>query len=293
MNFHMIRAAATGQQKTARRSGWLLALLLGAFILQPLAFSLRAYPPAPFHLFYGMLRDEYGTPINLTEAEVVLEAASGVKVRTAVNPGIETAANYRLEVPMDAGLMAAPYQPSALRPFVSFRLKVRIGGTTYLPMEMAGDYANLGQPGRRTRLNLTLGEDSDGDGLPDAWERLVNPDIAQVAPGADAGNGLNYLQTYFAGTYGVDPKNGFALTILGLTNGVPQLEFLAINGRTYTLLGSRDLKTWSPVSFRIPAEGASPPARRSFQTDAVKTVRMEMIREGTNQPPTSFRLMLE
>ena len=29
----------------------------------------------------------------------------------------------------------------------------------------------LGKPSETTRLDLTLGEDSDGDGLPDAWER--------------------------------------------------------------------------------------------------------------------------
>ncbi len=252
-----------------------------------------AYPPAPFHLFYGMLRDEYGTPINITTAEVVLETSSGVKIKTTVNPGIETGANYRLEVPMDAGLMAAPYQPTALRPLVPFRIKVRIAGVTYLPIEMAGDYANLGQPGQRTRLNLTLGEDSDGDGLPDAWERLINPDISQVKPGGDAGNGLTYLQTYYAGTYAVAPKDGFSLSIVDYNKGAPLLEFLAINGRTYTLFGSGDLKTWKAVSFRIPADGTNAPVRASFQTDTVKTVRIEVSTEGSEQPPAYFRLMLE
>jgi hypothetical protein len=275
----------------SRKGRWLLlGLLLGVASLDRPA---SAYPPAPFHLFYGMLRDEYGTPINITAAEVILETSSGVRVKTTVNPGIETAANYRLEVPMDSGLMAAPYQPTALRPFVPFRIKVRIAGTTYLPIEMVGDYTNLGQPGQRTRLNLTLGEDSDGDGLPDAWERLINPDLTKVTPTADAGNGLNYLQTYYAGTYAVDPKNGFALNILGFTNGKPLLEFLAVNGRTYTLLGSRDLKTWKPVAFRIPAEGASAPARGSFLTDSVKAVQLEVANPDAEPPPTYFRLMLQ
>ncbi len=273
------------------KGSWLLvSLLLGIVALER---PVSAYPPAPFHLFYGMLRDEYGTPISLKGAQVILETSSGVQVRTTINPGVETASNYRLEVPMDAGLMAAPYQPTALRPFVPFRIKVRIGNVTYLPIEMVGDYANLGQPGQRTRLNLTLGEDSDGDGLPDAWERLINPDLTKVKPGEDAGNGLNYLQTYYAGTYVVDPKNGFALNILGFTNGTPLLEFLAVNGRTYTLLGSRDLKTWKTVAFRVPAEGTNAVARGSFQADAVKTVRMEVASPDAEPPPTYFRLMLQ
>jgi hypothetical protein len=253
----------------------------------------EAYPPAPFHLFYGMVRDEYGTPINLTTAEVILETSSGVKIKTTVNPGIETAANYRLEVPMDAGLMAAPYQPTALRPLVPFRIKVRIAGVTYLPIEMVGDFANLGQPGQRTRLNLTLGEDSDGDGLPDAWERLINADISQVKPGGDAGNGLTYLQTYYAGTYAVAPKDGFSLSIVDYNKGAPLLEFLAVTGRTYMLFGSGDLKTWKPLLFRIPADGTNAAIRGSFQTDAVKKVRLEVATEGSDQPLTYFRLMLE
>ena len=288
-----LRNAERGMRTGVRASRSLLSVLLFACGLHHSAFLGSAYPPAPFHLFYGMLRDEYGTPINLPGAEVILETSSGVKVRTTVNPGIEAAANYRLEVPMDAGLMAAPYQPTALRPFVPFRIKVRIGGTTYLPIEMVGDYANLGQPGQRTRLNLTLGEDSDGDGLPDAWERLINPDLTKVMPGTDAGNGLNYLQTYYAGTYAADPKNGFALNILGVTNGAPRLEFLAVNGRTYTLLGSRDLKTWTAVSFRVPAEGPNAAARGSFQTDVVKAVQLEVASQAAEAAPTYFRLMLQ
>jgi hypothetical protein len=275
----------------ARNRSWLGLVLLLAGAIQ--SGPVRAYPPAPFHLFYGTLRDEYGTPLNTVEAEVILETSSGVRVKTAVNPGIEPGANYRLEVPMDAGLMAAPYQPTALRPFVPFRVKVRIGRTTYLPIESAGDYTSLGQPGLRTRLNLTLGEDANGDGLPDAWQRLINVDISQVKPDADAGNGLTYLQTYYAGTYAVDPKNGFVLNLISLTGDAPLLEFLAVTGRTYTLVGSADLTTWNPLTFRLPAEGAKAVTRASYQTDSVKTVRVEVVNSDPHPPPTYFRLLLQ
>jgi hypothetical protein len=251
------------------------------------------YPPAPFHLFYGMLRDEYGTPINQVDADVVLETASGVKVKTRINPGIEAGANYRLEVPMDAGLLAAPYQPTALRPFVPFQLKVQIGKVTYLPIETRGDFAALGQPGQRTRLNLTLGEDSNGDGLPDAWQRLVNADLSKVRPEADAGNGLTYLDTYLAGTYAVDPAGGFVLNILGVTDGATQLEFVAVTGRTYALVGSRDLKTWEPVRFRIPAEGANAPIRTSLLAGAIKRVQVEAVHADAETAPTCYRLVLQ
>jgi hypothetical protein len=274
-----------------RRSRWLaLALLLvGAVADRPVG----AYPPAPFHLFYGMLRDEYGTPIQLPEAEVVLETSSGVSVKTRVIVGIEAGANYRLEVPMDAGLLAKPYQPTALRPFVPFRVKVKIGRTTYLPIESAGDYAQLGQPGQRTRLNLTLGEDANGDGLPDAWQRLVNADLSQVKPDADAGNGLTYLETYLAGTYAVGPTNGFSLNIVGVHAGAPQLEFTAVTGRTYSLLGSSDLETWKPLAFRLSTDATNAVARASYYADAVKTVQVEAVPPADEAAPAFFRLMLQ
>lgn len=253
----------------------------------------HAYPPAPFHLIYGMLRDQYGTPITLAGTEVVLETSAGVTVKVVINPGIEVGANYRLEVPMDAGLLAGPYQPTALRPFVPFRIKVRVGTATFLPIEMTGDYSKLGQPGQRTRINLTLGEDSDRDGLPDAWERLVNPEIADVRPDARAANGLTYLQTYYAGTYVIDPVKGFELSILGFHGGAAILEFLAVTGRTYSLVGSPDLQTWKPVQFRVSANGTTGPVQERLLASTVKTVRIEAVGDGVEPAPTFFRLVLE
>lgn len=252
-----------------------------------------AYPPAPFHLFVGVLRDEYGTPINSVEAEVILETTSGVQVKTLVNPGIEGGANYRLEVPMDAGLMSKAYQPTALRPFAAFRMKVRVGKVTYLPIEMRGDYGTLGQPGKRTRLNLTLGEDANGDGLPDAWQRLINPDPSMVKPDADAGNGLTYLQTYLAGTYTVDPKEGFELNMIGVTNGVSHLEFLGVTGRTYSLVASTDLKSWAPTTFRVAAPTTNSPLRSSYLVDSVRKVQLEVSHPSSESVPAFYRLMVE
>lgn len=255
--------------------------------------SVQAYPPAPFHLFFGMLRDEYGEPILSSKAEVILESPGGVEIKTTINPGIEAESNYRLEVPMDAGLMSGPYQPTALRPFASFRVKVRIGRNVYLPIEMRGDYGSLGQPGKRTRINLTLGEDANGDGLPDAWQRLINADLSKVRPDADAGNGLTYLETYLAGTYAVDPSGGFELKILDVTNSVPQLAFVAVTGRTYRLLSSLDLVTWTPTEFRIPADGLNAPVRSSFVTYSVKAMQIEPVVAEGETTPTLFRLVVQ
>ena len=267
-------------------------LALAWVILCCATVRLSAYPPAPFHLLYGMLRDEYGTPIN-SGAVVILETSSGVQIKTTVVPGIEDGANYRLEVPMDSGLLSAPYMPTALNPTAPFRLKVLVGGVTYLPIEMTGDYLRLGLSSKRTRLNLTLGEDTDGDGLPDAWERMINQDITKVRPGDLDKNGMTYLQEYLAGTYAVAPENGFALSIVGFNQTRPVLEFLAVTGRTYTLVGSSDLKTWQTVSFRLSTDAPDGVTRATFVADSINKLRLEAIAPDTVPAPTYFRLKLQ
>ena len=278
-----------GRAPVGRALRWLLL----AFILHHSSFILSAYPPAPHHLFYGMVRDEFGSPIA-AGAEVILETLGGVQIKTTVVPNLEPGVNYRLAVPMDAGITADLYKPTALRPTVPFLVRVRIGTVNYLPIEMIGDMSRMGQPGQRTLLNLTLGEDTDGDGLPDAWERLLNTDLTKVKPGEDTDrDGLTNLQEYLAGTYAFDPKDGFTLNIVRMNGERPVLEFTAIRGRTYTLQGSPDLKTWTTQSFRIPAEGADAPTRGSYPAADVRKLQVESIAAEGQPVPRFFRLMTQ
>jgi hypothetical protein len=229
-----------------------------------------------------MVRDEMGEPLVVTNAEVVLETITGIQIQTTVVPGLGAGMNYRLQVPMDAGLTPDNYKPTAMRPSVSFRMKVLIGGTTYLPIETRANYTNLGKPAESTRLDLTLGEDSDGDGLPDAWERALaymlggGLSLADIKPGADSdGDGLGNLQEYIAGTYAFDPQDGFRLSIAGMTNGRPLLEFMAIRGRTYVLLGSADLQTWTRIQFRIADGSPTAPLLSAYSAADVRILRIE------------------
>ena len=244
----------------------------------------RAFPPAPNHTFYGSVRDEMGDPLVITNAVVILETSTGVQLKTKAVPYLAPGQNYRLAVPMDAGLTTDAYKPTALKPLVSFRMKVVIGATTYLPMELHGNYANLGKPAQRTHLDLTLGEDSDNDGLPDAWERALidmlggGLTLAEIKPGDDAdGDGLTNLQEYQAGTYAFDPADGLRLEPVGLSAGRPLLDFLAIRGRTYTLLGSADLKTWVSVEFRFTDSAAGAAPLSSYPATDVRIAHVEVV----------------
>ncbi|HTG44923.1 MAG TPA: hypothetical protein VK633_10365 [Verrucomicrobiae bacterium] len=259
--------------------------------------QLRAFPPAPDHTFYGMVRDEMGNPLDFKDAEVLLETPAKVQCKASIFNIIEPGVNYELAVPMDSGLTDVAYKPTALMPAVSFKIWVRIKQIRYLPIQMKGDFSQLGQPGKRTRLDLTLGEDSDGDGLPDAWERALiaalggGKTLADINPNDDAdGDGLNNLNEYTAGTYAFDDKDGYSLKIVRTSQNNPVLEFMAIRGRTYQVFGSADFNNWARIPFRI--EGTTTAPLDNYYADDVRLVQIEAL-PGAASRLLFFKLMIE
>jgi len=259
-----------------------------------------AYPPAPPHTFVGLVRDEYGNPLNATGARVVMETDSGLRITAAVTPNLDPGANYSLAVDMDAGITADLYKPTALRPLVPFKMKVIVGTTTYLPIEMTGNYGKLGQSGQRTRLDLTLGVDSNNDGIPDAWEYALIANsggklktLADVKPGDDFdGDGLSNLQEYLAGTYAWDPNDGFTVQMVNADATNTWLQFLAIRGRTYSILGSSDLGVWYPVDFQVvsPVAGAAPVG--DFYAADVSTLKVKVVSPAEQADLRYFKLLV-
>ena len=259
-------------------------LSLFALVFASVLGTVDAYPPAPHHLVFGMIRDELGNPIQLNTADVQLETTAGNKIKAPIQPGLRGGVNYEMPIPMDSGLTAENYRATALRPTVPFKMKVVINGVAYLPIEMSGNYSQLGRPSASTRIDLTLGEDANGNGLPDAWERATlaaagsNANLADFKANGDLdGDGLSNLDEYIAGTYAFDPEDGFVLKIAGHKNGSPIMEFLSIRGRTYSLLGSQDMKTWLPIPFKaVDSEGPTAPEYyapdvRKMQVEAPET----------------------
>jgi hypothetical protein len=272
---------------------------MAAALATGLGTALVAFPPTPHHVVRGLVRNEQGNPLVAANATVVLESGgatvSTATIRTASTPS----GNYRLVIPLDSGSTEAAYAPKAMFPAVPFRLKVKIGVQTYLPIEMSGTATLMTRPAGRAQVDLTLGVDSDGDGLPDAWERTLlaalrrKGTIADIKPGADDdGDGISNLNEYLAGTYAFDPTDGFAVELKSMELGLPVLEFLAIQGRTYTVEGSADLKSWRRMTFAMSGEKAGAEVRDVYAAKDVAPTRVRVAATPGGEAARFYRVMV-
>jgi len=262
--------------------------------------SVLAFPPAPHHLIYGSVRDEYGTPLAKGNGSVILRTPSGVTITGAILPGVTPGINYELQVPMDAGISADLYQLSALKTTAPFKIYVVTDQTVNTPIQMTGDYSHLGQPGQQTRVDLTLGEDANGDGIPDEWEYAflatlgLNLSLADLNPGMDlAQNHRTLQQEFLLGYYPFDPGSSLALTLVDVNGGSPILQFTGMTGRSYTVQGSADLKAWTDLSFRLPAEGNGGGIHSYYYAPVISTVPVQVLQPSMGPVMNFFQIKLQ
>jgi hypothetical protein len=92
-----------------------------------------------------------------------------------------------------------------------------------------------GQRYYRIATPIVSGDDSDGDGMPDAWEDLYELESDSAADALDDpdNDGLNNLREYLAGTHPRSNGSSLRLSVIGL-NPV-RLEFFAVSNKTYTI----------------------------------------------------------
>lgn len=275
-----------------------LALPFAAALALFAPVASHAYPPAPTHTIFGLVRNEYGEPLYVDGAQIIFEATNGTQVTGTIVPGLDAGINYRLAVAMDSGVAPDNYKATAFMPTLPFRIKVKIGTTTYLPLEMTGSYASLGKPASSTRIDLTLGVDSDNDGLPDAWEQLIifmqGGSLGSITPNGDSdGDGISNLNEYLAGTYAFDSADGFALNLQRQSGANPLVEFTVRNLRTYTLQYSTDLKNWTTMNFKVPAEGASPPTRSHYIASDIRPLQVNPELPGGTNVLYHYRVLVQ
>ena len=248
------------------------------FLATP-APHLPAFPPAPYYVLHGHVRDQTGQLLKVEGATLLLLKDSEVIDRAPIYSNLRIEQNYELKIRIDSAKGATRiYNRAALESGGQFSLAVEMGGDRYYPIEVSGSLS-AGTGGERVRLDLNLGEDSDGDSLPDIWEQWqlfqagYFPDSSGEWPidlidrdgDFDSDGSSNWLE-YIAGTFAGDATESLDLKIVRRTATRVDFEFFAITGKTYTILRSTDLKSWQGVPF---STGESGEAKNSHTATGV------------------------
>lgn len=98
--------------------------------------------------------------------------------------------------------------------------------------------------------------DTDGDGLPDAWENTNFGNLDQTAAGDPDGDGSRNLVEFLLG---LDPNDGaerFAASVAGTPAAGLTLTWPSQPGLTFTVRSSTDLTDWTTVEATLPAADA-------------------------------------
>lgn len=229
---------------------------LGIYFLSIVAAC--AFPPAPYYTVYGDARDEFGYLIPAGGTTVVFYYGGAEFARYPISAVSDRDFNYEIRMKLDMNRAGTPvYNSDAVNSGTLYTLAIDIGGELYHPIEVT-TAPKVGNPADRLRLNLTLGEDTDGDGLPDAWERmqlyyagLDFNNLSLIGPNGDLDlDGLNNLQEYYAGTYATDGHDTFYLKMKEIAETEAIFEFFAITSKTYRLEKSADFVTWTATDFK-------------------------------------------
>ncbi|HVY69340.1 MAG TPA: lamin tail domain-containing protein, partial [Verrucomicrobiae bacterium] len=205
--------------------------------LAPGGFALVVKNPAAFRERYGAalpVAGQYSGTLDNNGERLRLEDAGGEKI-------LEFDYNNKWYPPTDGG---------------GYSLVIRDENALWSTWDTATSWrmsaASNGSPGADDPATAA---DTDGDGLPDAWELAhgLDPNSAAGENGA-AGDpdhdGMTNWQEYGSGT---DPKNGASYLRLSATSNAPAsvtLRFAAQNGYRYTVQYSDDLAaaTWRKLA---------------------------------------------
>ena len=276
-------------------------MLLALLALYYAITAAKAFPPAPFYTIYGDVRDENGVLIPGEGAAVLLYQNSKEILRQEITASGNKDYNYQLRMRIDMlRSSTTSYSSIALAIGSTYTLGVNVGGQVFYPIEVTHPPA-VGSAADRKRLNLTLGVDLDGDGLPDAWEesQLYQAgypygdgwDLSLIGRDGDLDHdGVSNWQEYLAGTYAGDSTSVLSLKIKEKLDDAVRLEFYAIYGKTYSIEVSENLKDWVKLDFTTTAPSAEAPA--AAQSSLVSTTTGVMsIYAGTPGSSVYYRLL--
>jgi hypothetical protein len=258
-----------------------LACMISGLLLVLITGIASAFPPAPYYTLYGMVRDQVGQTVT-AEGAVVILLKGGVEVgRTPITSNV-LGQSYELNMRIDQNRSGTTfYNEKAVAAGGLFSMVVSMNGEFFYPIEVSGNLT-AGRGGERVRLDLTLGEDKDKDGLPDVWEAWQlyqagfypddngNWDLSLIDRNGDFdGDGQSNWLEYLAGTFAGDATEVFSMAIKEKLATHVRLEFFGITGKVYTIESSADMKVWTRVPFAVGAPGAGNNAHQASDVGIV------------------------
>ena len=248
-----------------------LLFAVGSAAMMGMAASISIAVPQSPVVTYGIIRDELGSPLTKDAAarlELVKRDAPNGTVYAACDVGDYGYAgmNYRLSLEIDS---AGPVRERAVVKGTPMKIAATLAGEA-VELSPVSEFATPKQ-GTRQRLDYTLGEDRDGDGLPDMWEEWVllmagldadEEMIAMLSPDDDLdGDGMTNRAEFLAGTDPFNKTDLFAISdykCVGTGEAARgAITFPSVMGRSYRILMSETLSNpvWSPVSSSKSADG--------------------------------------
>jgi len=258
-----------------------------------------AYPPAPGMTVTGLVRDEYGWALQRNGAQVVFKVGANEVARQIIQSNASFSESYRVQIPMDSGLVGAAYRTGALTVSMPFSVEIHVNGSVYHPIETLRGDLFADDPGSSLTLDLTLGRDQDHDGLPDDWELWQlqaagffpgHPDYHLDffgTPGDADGDGVSDLNEYLTGTMAALASDVPRFRILRvMNNDLVELEYNAVFQRAYRLETSEDGHSWRGV----PASLDDPRAPSNSAWVANRTASSQKIYVPGVAPTQFFRL---
>lgn len=234
-------------------------------LFMALLTGVRAYPPAPGCTVYGTVRDAYGWVVDGPEALIAIKdaATGGVITKSKISSVASLGENYRMMLPLDHNRTGAVYRPGAVNTSTAFTIEVTLAGITYFPRVVGAPGHSPAQASQFLHLDLTLGDDSDSDGLPDLWEQwqleAAGLDASRLdlltANGDPDGDGMTNGAEFIAGTFAFLTLDCLTLNFFEITpDDWSRMGFLAVIGKTYTLEHSADMTNWEPAGFGLSEE---------------------------------------
>lgn len=240
-----------------------------------MGFSAFAFPPAPFIQVHGVVRDEFGWVLDATDAFVLVNVGEDEVARGRIGFDPLRARSYELRLPVSSFAVEEGAEPrsNTLDPGARFTFSVELDGEIHLPIEVAFGEEFTGNPGEIVEVDLTLGADTDRDGLPDDWE-YFQLQSAGISPGSDLyslntlsleadtdGDGQSNLAEFTSGTFAFDAVDVFQLENIEYhaATGMFEMKVFVVFGKRYQLLENDDLSpTLHPVTLRRENRSSAP-----------------------------------